>query len=211
MRRDGETAEMTPPSGPGSRPEGRPFPACEVIPLNPLTPTEIRVIVIGALLALFLSALDQTIVATALPPIANDLGDFSLISWVVTSYLLTSACVTPIVGKLSDLYGRRRVLRICLGIFMASSALCALAPTMPALIVARALQDAHRARILGEKTFGTGTVLQTFKLSDGSALMLAIEEWLTPAGPNIWHQGISPDLVVPLPPDVIPLIPVTER
>jgi EmrB/QacA subfamily drug resistance transporter len=108
--------------------------------LNPLTPAEIRVIVIGALLALFLSALDQTIVATALPPIANDLGDFSLISWVVTSYLLTSACVTPIVGKLSDLYGRRRVLRICLGIFMASSALCALAPTMPALIVARALQ-----------------------------------------------------------------------
>lgn len=78
-------------------------------------------------------------------------------------------------------------------------------------IVAGALQDAHRARILGEKTFGTGTVLQTFKLSDGSALMLAIEEWLTPAGHNIWHEGISPDLVVALPPDVIPLIPVTER
>ncbi len=78
-------------------------------------------------------------------------------------------------------------------------------------IVAGALQDAHRARIVGEKTFGTGTVLQTFKLSDGSALMLAIEEWLTPAGNTIWHQGISPDIVIPLPPDAIPLIPVTER
>ncbi len=78
-------------------------------------------------------------------------------------------------------------------------------------IVAGALQDAHRARIVGEKTFGTGTVLQTFKLSDGSALMLAIEEWLTPAGHNIWHHGISPDIEVPLPTDVIPLIPVTER
>ncbi len=78
-------------------------------------------------------------------------------------------------------------------------------------IVAGALQDANRARILGEKTFGTGTVLQTFNLSDGSALMLAIEEWLTPAGHNIWHQGISPDVVVPLPPEVIPLIPATEK
>ena len=80
-----------------------------------LTPSEIRVIVIGAMLALFLAALDQTIVATALPPIANDLGDFALISWVVTAYLLTSTCATPIVGKLSDLYGRRQVLRVCLG------------------------------------------------------------------------------------------------
>jgi len=107
---------------------------------GPLTPAEVRLIVIGALLALFLSALDQTIVATALPPIAKSLGNFSLISWVVTAYLLTSSCVTPIAGKLSDLYGRRRVLRICLATFMITSALCALAPNMPALIVARALQ-----------------------------------------------------------------------
>src|SRR5438477_2582967 len=98
-----------------------------------LTPSEIRVIVIGAMLAMFLSALDQTIVATALPPIAEDLGDFQLISWVVTAYLLTSTCATPIVGKLSDLYGRRRLLGACLIVFMAGSALCALASTMPAL------------------------------------------------------------------------------
>src|SRR6266446_1317176 len=62
------------------------------------------------MLAMFLSALDQTIVATALPPIASDLGDFALISWVITAYLLTSTCVTPIVGKLSDLYGRRQMM-----------------------------------------------------------------------------------------------------
>jgi carboxyl-terminal processing protease len=78
-------------------------------------------------------------------------------------------------------------------------------------IVAGALQDAHRAKLIGEKTFGTGTVLETFPLSDGSALMLAVGEWLTPAGHVIWHQGISPDLVVPLPPEVISLIPVTEK
>jgi EmrB/QacA subfamily drug resistance transporter len=105
-----------------------------------LAPSEVRIIVAGAMLAMFLSALDQTIVATALPPIARDLGDFALISWVITAYLLTSTCVTPIVGKLSDFYGRRRLLTICLAVFMAGSALCALASGMVALILARALQ-----------------------------------------------------------------------
>ena len=78
-------------------------------------------------------------------------------------------------------------------------------------IVAGALQDAHRAKLVGEKTFGTGTVLETFSLSDGSALMLAIEEWLTPDGHVIWHHGITPDVVVSLPPEATPLSPVTER
>ncbi len=78
-------------------------------------------------------------------------------------------------------------------------------------IVAGALQDGHRAKLVGEKTFGTGTVLQTFSLSDGSALMLAIEEWLTPDGHVIWHNGITPDVVVSLPPEATPLSPLTER
>jgi EmrB/QacA subfamily drug resistance transporter len=105
-----------------------------------LSPGEIRTVVIGAMLALFLAALDQTVIATALPTIAQDFGDFTLISWVVTSYLLTATCVTPLVGKLSDLKGRRSVLRICLGIFIFGSVLCALAPNMILLIVARAVQ-----------------------------------------------------------------------
>jgi len=77
-------------------------------------------------------------------------------------------------------------------------------------IVAGALQDAHRAKLVGEKTFGTGTVLETFSLSDGSALMLAIEEWVTPDGHVIWHRGITPDVAVSLPPEVTPLLPMTE-
>ncbi len=105
-----------------------------------LSPTEIRTVVIGAMLALFLAALDQTVVATALPSIAKDLGGFALISWIVTAYLLTATCVTPLVGKLSDLYGRRVVLRICLGVFILGSVLCALAPSMILLILARAVQ-----------------------------------------------------------------------
>jgi len=78
-------------------------------------------------------------------------------------------------------------------------------------IVAGALQDAHRAILVGETTFGTGTVLKPFPLSDGSALMLAIEEWLTPNGRVIWHQGIAPDVVVSLKPPATLLLPDTER
>jgi carboxyl-terminal processing protease len=78
-------------------------------------------------------------------------------------------------------------------------------------IVAGALQDAGRAVLMGEKTFGTGTVLEQFHLSDGSALLLAVEEWLTPDGKTIWHKGISPNLAVPLASGVYPLFPEEEQ
>ncbi|MHB0859567.1 MAG: S41 family peptidase [Anaerolineae bacterium] len=74
-------------------------------------------------------------------------------------------------------------------------------------IVAGALQDAGRAEFVGETTFGTGTVLQSFPLSDGSALLLATQEWLTRDGRVIWHEGLDPDVVVSLPVDVFPLTP----
>jgi EmrB/QacA subfamily drug resistance transporter len=107
---------------------------------KPLSDADVRKVVVGALLAMFLAALDQTIVAPALPPMARDLGHFDLLSWVVTAYLLSAICVTPIAGKLSDLYGRRRLIAVCLLIFMAGSAACALATDMVTLILARALQ-----------------------------------------------------------------------
>ena len=78
-------------------------------------------------------------------------------------------------------------------------------------IVAGAIRDAHRATLIGTTTIGTGTVLRTFGLSDGSALLLAVEEWLTPSGQVIWHKGIVPDLVVGLPADSSPLLPEQER
>ena len=76
-------------------------------------------------------------------------------------------------------------------------------------IVAGALHDNKRAILVGETTFGTGTVLEEFALSDGSALLLAIQEWLTPDGHTIWHRGISPDIVVGLPPLAFPLLPAS--
>ena len=78
-------------------------------------------------------------------------------------------------------------------------------------IVAGALQDNHRAELVGETTFGTGTVLQEFRLSDGSALLLAVEEWLTPKGRSFWHQGLKPEFPVTLPTDAIMLFPQAER
>ncbi len=74
-------------------------------------------------------------------------------------------------------------------------------------ITAGALQDYNRATLIGETTFGTGTVLNTFTLPDGSALLLATQEWLTPKGRVIWHQGIAPNQTVTLPANAQPVFP----
>ena len=100
----------------------------------------IRSIVLGILLAMLLAALDQTIVATALPTIGRELHDLDNLPWVVTAYLLTSTAVTPLYGKLADIHGRRITLLIGIATFVVGSIACALAPTMLTLILARALQ-----------------------------------------------------------------------
>lgn len=74
-------------------------------------------------------------------------------------------------------------------------------------IVAGALQDHKRGPVIGTTTLGTGTVLSIYKLSDGSAIFLGTEGWLTPNGRRIWHQGITPDITVALPAGAVPLIP----
>lgn len=94
----------------------------------------------GVLLGMFLSALDQTIVTTALPTLAADLHGVEHLSWIVSIYLLTATASTPIYGKLSDLYGRRPLLQAAIAIFMVGSLLCALAQSMSQLIAARAIQ-----------------------------------------------------------------------
>jgi EmrB/QacA subfamily drug resistance transporter len=95
----------------------------------------------GALmLVMLLSALDQTIVSTALPRIATELHGLNEISWVATAYLLTSAVSTPIYGKISDLYGRKRIFQVAIVIFLFGSILCGLAQNMNELVLARGLQ-----------------------------------------------------------------------
>jgi predicted MFS family arabinose efflux permease/DNA-binding MarR family transcriptional regulator len=94
----------------------------------------------GLMLVLLMAALDQTIVATALPTIVGDLGGLNQISWVVTAYLLAQTAVTPLYGKLGDLYGRKIVLQAALVLFLIGSALCGLSQNMTELILFRGLQ-----------------------------------------------------------------------
>jgi EmrB/QacA subfamily drug resistance transporter len=104
------------------------------------TKAEISSILSGLLLSMFLSSIDQTIVATALTTIARDLNGWDQMAWVVSAYLVTSTVTTPIHGRLSDLYGRRPILLISILFFVGASVVCGLAWSMPALIVGRALQ-----------------------------------------------------------------------
>ena len=98
------------------------------------------IIIAGLMTGLLLAALDQTIVATALPTIVGELGGIESLSWVVTAYLLASTTSMPLYGKISDLYGRKRVYQSAIVIFVVASALCGVAQSMGQLIVFRALQ-----------------------------------------------------------------------
>jgi EmrB/QacA subfamily drug resistance transporter len=98
-------------------------------------------VIMGALmLVMLLAALDQTIVSTALPRIATELNGLNKLSWVATAYLLTSAVTTPIYGKISDLFGRKKIFQTAISIFLVGSILCGISQNMDQLIVARALQ-----------------------------------------------------------------------
>jgi EmrB/QacA subfamily drug resistance transporter len=114
--------------------------APSLAPRAPLTPGEVRTILMSLMLTMFLAALDQTIVATALPTIGRQFQDVTSLSWVITAYLLASTAVAPVFGTLSDIYGRRAMIILALSLFIAGSVLCAVAPNMPVLILARGLQ-----------------------------------------------------------------------
>src|SRR5580658_4178631 len=105
-----------------------------IAPRAPLTPSEVRTILMSIMLTMFLAALDQTIVATALPTIGRQFHDVSSLSWVFSAYLLASTAVAPVFGTLCDVYGRRAMIITALSLFLAGSVLCALAPNMQTII-----------------------------------------------------------------------------
>ena len=123
-------------------------PASERIDYATVLPHSTKMLILGAvLLSLFLAALDQTIVATALPAIVRDFNGIDLVSWVSTGYLLASTAMVPIYGKLSDLYGRKLILLWGIVVFLLGSALCGIAGTMIQLIVFRVVQGVGAAAI----------------------------------------------------------------
>lgn len=103
---------------------------------------DLRRAIVGLCLAMLLSAIDQTIVVSALPTIGASLGDFADTPWVVTVYLVASTIVTPFYGKLADIHGARKMLLVGILVFVVGSAACALAPTMATLCAARTVQGA---------------------------------------------------------------------
>src|ERR1700745_3560511 len=119
-----------------------------IAPRAPPTRAEVRPILTSLMLTMFLAALDQTIVATALPTIGRQFHDVSSLSWVITAYLLASTAVAPVFGTLSDIYGRRATIITAMSLFIVGSVLCAVAPNMPVLIVARGLQGLGGGGIL---------------------------------------------------------------
>ncbi|MCA2010822.1 MFS transporter [Cereibacter sphaeroides] len=100
----------------------------------------IRLVIASVATLLLLAALDQTIVSTALPTIVADLGGLDHLSWVVTAYILASTVAAPLYGKLGDLYGRRVMVFVSVGLFLFGSLLCGISTSMLFLIVARAVQ-----------------------------------------------------------------------
>jgi len=108
--------------------------------IPPPSPREVKTVFAGLMLALMLASLDQNIVGVALPQIVSDLGGLSHLSWVVTSFMLTSTATTPLYGKLSDLYGRKPLFLIAILIFLSGSSLCGLAGSMTQLVIFRGIQ-----------------------------------------------------------------------
>ena len=113
----------------------------------------------GLMVTILLAALDQTIVATAMPSIASSLGGLSNYAWVFTAYLLCQTVMIPIYGKLGDAFGRRRLFFVSIPLFLAGSALCGLAQTMPELIVFRGIQGLGAGGVIPLAMATTGEIV----------------------------------------------------
>jgi EmrB/QacA subfamily drug resistance transporter len=139
----------------------------------------------GLMLVMLLASLDQTIVSTALPTIVGDLGGLEHLSWVVTAYLLAVTVVTPLYGKLGDLYGRKVVLQAALVVFLIGSVLCGLAQTMGELIAFRAIQGLGGGGLMVSAQAAIGDVVAPSERGRYSGLFGGVFGVSSVAGPLI--------------------------
>jgi EmrB/QacA subfamily drug resistance transporter len=143
------------------------------------------VVFAGLLLVMFLGALDQTIMATALPTIAGDLGGLSELTWLVTVYVLAAAATTPVWGKLSDLFGRRGLLRTALSIFLVASALSGIAQSIGELIAFRTLQGAGAGGVMTLAMAAVGDIVAPRERGRYQGYIQAVFVLASVAGPLI--------------------------
>lgn len=142
------------------------------------------ILMAGVMLGMLLAALDQTVVATALPRIVANLGGFALYSWIFTAYMLASTSSIPIFGKLSDIYGRRPFYLGALLLFMFASALCGMSQTMSQLILFRALQGGAAGVIMANAFIIIGDIFPPSERGKWQGLMAAVFGLASIIGPT---------------------------
>jgi EmrB/QacA subfamily drug resistance transporter len=155
-------------------------------PLGELLDSRQRWLLLGSLmLAMFVGALDQTVVATATPSILADLGGFNLFSWMFTSYMLASTVVIPLVGKLSDIYGRKIFVITGIVVFMVASGACGAATTMPSLIIFRAVQGVGGGMIFASVFACIGDIFPPAERSKYTGLFTGTFSLASILGPTV--------------------------
>ncbi len=138
---------------------------------------------VAIVLAMLPAVLDQTILATALPTIASDLGTLADVSWVVSAYVVASAATIPVWGKLGDRLGRKRVLEASLALFLAASALCGLADSLTMLVAARAVQGAAAGGLMTLAMAAVGDLVSPRERARYQGYIAAVFALATVAGP----------------------------
>ena len=169
------------------------------------TPASRRIAFAAIVLAMLPAVLDQTILATALPTIAADLGRLTDVSWVISAYVITAAATTPLWGKLGDRLGRKRVLEVSLGWFLVASAICGAASSITWLIVSRALQGVAAGGLMTlayaavgdlvsprERARYQGYIAATFAFATviGPLIGGLLWEWTSPSSPFFLSGGL---------------------
>src|ERR1700751_4348902 len=150
-----------------------------------LSHRQILTILSGLMLGMFLAALDQTIVSTSIKTIGNDLHNLTAQAWVTTAFLITSTIAAPLFGKLSDIYGRKRLFMLAIVIFVAGSALCGLATSMYELAAFRAFQGIGAGGIMPLALAVIGDIIPPRERARYQGYMMAVFATSSVLGPVI--------------------------